>query len=311
MASVYPCPRAFFAALIALSAACAGQQQRPTLISSSGSVAYAQSYPEQVGAAADSFAEHRQHAHELTSGFSAHTPTPKAGDDASLMARIVDEADADGRRDSFVRARQSDRAFRSFWDEERGALTARTASAVQKQQTDAGNCADFDAQPAIQRSLREGFDRQLEKRLRAESEAQRLLEQYKSHFTPGTWQALQRLAAEISLDSYLVYIAMVDDTTALTRLRDEHDNVDATLARALEEERALQARGGKGSDLLASQERVKRIEKSRSALHESRIRADGALQDYEQQLTAARDEYERALRSTQAALVPAKITAAR
>lgn len=296
--------RVALASFVCVGCACAGagQHNKPTLISSGDSVAYASRYPEQVRAAAESFNEHAAHAQQLSAEFPAHAPTPKAGDDSALLTRVLDEADADGRRASFVRARQSDRAFREFWDEERGALSARTASAVQKQQADAANCTDFDAQPAIQRSLREGFDRQLEKRLRAESEALRLLDQYKSRLSPSTWTGMQRLAAEVSLASYLVYVALEDDVAQLQELREQRDAVEAALARGLDEERSIQTSAPKGADLRASQERVKALEKARADLQTHQLRAEQILQDREAHLERARDAYERALRAARAAL---------
>jgi len=287
------------AALVALSA-CASQPQKPTLISSADGLGYALRYPATATEAAADFAEHKRRAHELSGALQPHTPVLKPGDDGALAVYVLDQADADGRRESLARARQQDRAFRALWEAERGAIAARTAAAVKKQQNDAG-CTEVDSQAAIQRSLREGFDRQLEKRLRAESESQRMLEQTRSRFTPSTWTALQRLSAEVSLASYLVYVAMIEDTSRLAHLAEERDTVESTLTSARDRERTQLAALDKNAQT-ASRERLRQIDASLAALPASAQRVDRELEDYTERLRLAYDEYQRALNASRAAL---------
>src|SRR5262245_56879356 len=189
-------PIRYTAMLLALGA-CAGNQLQPKTISSAGTLGYAAEFPEAQAAAADSFGAHRQQAHELATGLPGRAPVLKPGDDPAFYLRVLDEADADGRRESFAQAREDDRTVRTFWTSERGALGARVATALQKQQGEQQpGCTPSDPQPAIQHALRDGLDRPLEKRLRAQSEADRLLERYRGRLTPATWQATQRVAAD-------------------------------------------------------------------------------------------------------------------
>jgi hypothetical protein len=276
------------------------------VVSSADTVGYAIAYPDQVASAASSFAEHKLRAHELSIALTEHTPQLKAGDNGGLAYRVIAQADADGRREAFVQARRNDVELRSFWDSERGTLSARVVSAVKDAQTEAG-CTQFDPQPVIQRALRDGLNRPLERRVRDESEAQRLLEQYRAYLTPASWQALQRLAAEVSFASYLVHVALVDDVTRLSRMVAERDQAWSTLWYALQEEQAFQAsqaQSPKSAAVQASQERIARIQKSRAAMPMSNAKADNELFGYAEQLQLASDEYTIARQSILVAFSP-------
>jgi hypothetical protein len=299
--------RAMIALIGAVASACgASQPQQSTVVSSADTVSYAVAYPDEVTAAAHSFAEHKLRAHALSIALAEHTPQLKPGDSAGLAYRVIAQADVDGRRQAFVDARRSDVELRAFWDSERGALSARVVSAVKDAQTEAG-CTQLDPQPVVQRALRDGLNRPFERRVRDESEAQRLLDQYRAQLTPASWQALQRLASEVSLASYLVNVALIDDVMRLSRMAEEREMAWNTLWYALQEERAFQAsqaQAPKSAAVQASQERTARIEKSRAAMPVSNAKADGELFGYAEQLQLAIDEYNVARRSILAAFSP-------
>lgn len=280
--------------LFILSGSACGGGNRLKTVTSADAVGYAVRYPDALSSASDSFAAHQRQAQQLSSGLPAHTPEVKAGDDRVVLQRVVDYADVDGRRESVVRAQQNERAVRSYWESERGAIGARVTSAAQKQLADAGCTNNVDPQPAVQQALREGFERQLDRRMRAESEAQRVLEQYRPQLTAATYTSMQKLVDEIMLASYLVYVALPEDAAELQRLQREQSTVVATLERAQNDEQALQASGAKGAELKASQERVQRIEGSRATLAASSAKADALVRSHEQQLKQTQDDYERA-----------------
>ncbi|MEY4581028.1 MAG: hypothetical protein RL701_5731 [Pseudomonadota bacterium] len=288
--------------MLALLSACAAQPNRPTTVSSADTIGYALRYPELVNTSADDFSDRKLRAHELSNALREHAPKLKPGDDPALIARILEQADADGRREAFAQARREDRAFRALWEDERGAVAGRTVSALQKQQEEAG-CQAFDARPTVQRALRDGFDRQLEKRLQAESESQRMLEQERSRLTPATWTAVQRLASEISLASYLVNIALIENAVQLDHLSAERSLVAETLADHLELEHAREAQATKGNERQYAAERVKQIEASRKRLDASTAKLDNELHDSDAQLKLARDEYTAAYNSSRNAVL--------
>lgn len=290
-------------AVVFLSA-CAAQKLQPMTVSSTNSTGYALGYSDALHAAADSFTEHKTQAHELSSQLVREAPKPKAGDDRGLLLHVVDQADADGRREQNVQSRRSERQLRAFWEAERGQIGARVGSAAQKQVTE-GGCENVQTQAAVQQSLRESVARQLEKRARKASEAQRVLEQNKNKLTATTLNAAEESADDITLASYLVYVALVDDVLELQRLRNERDAVIGTLQDALQRERAAAQSGRLSSKELEASEKRQGVLASRiTASQNESATADRTLSDYEAQLKQARAEYEQALAGVRASIAP-------
>lgn len=286
--------------------ACAAQKLQPATVSSANSTGYALSYPETLHSAADSFTSQSQKAHDLSSKLVRAAPKPKAGEDRALLVQVVEQADADGRREVNVQALRSDRNLRTFWDAERGHIGARVAGAAQKQVTD-GGCNNVQTQAAVQQALRESVTRQLQKRTQRTSEAQRYLEQIKPQLSPATWNAAEESAQDITLASYLVYVALVDDVLELQRLRNERDAVVSTLQGALDRERAAAAQSGRANAKAAeaSQKRQELIANRLAATHNESLAIDRLLSSYEPRLKQARTEYEQALAGVKASLSPA------
>jgi hypothetical protein len=285
---------------VCFSSACASHKLQPMTVSSTNSGGYALAYPEALHAAADSFNEHKAQAHELSSKLVAQAPKPKPDEDRGLLLQVVDQADADGRREQNVQARRSERQLRAFWESERGHIGARVGSAAQKQVSE-GGCENVQTQAAVQQALRESVTRQLDKRTRKSSEAQRYLEQNKDRLSPATWNAAEESADDITLASYLVYVALIDDVLELQRLRNERDAVIATLQDALQRERAAAQSGGRSSKELEAGEKRQQVLASRiTAAQSESVTTDRTLSDYEAQLKQARAEYEQALAGVRA-----------
>src|SRR5689334_19582412 len=114
---------------VLLLSACAAQKLQPMTVSSTSSVGYALGYPEALHTAAGSFNEHKARAHELSSKLVAGAPKPRPNEDRGVLLHVVDQADADGRREQNVQARRSERQLRAFWEAERGHIGARVGSA--------------------------------------------------------------------------------------------------------------------------------------------------------------------------------------
>lgn len=280
-------------------AGCAGSRLDPVLAPSSDSIGYATTYPETVDAVAARFSADRQRAHELSAALPGRAKDLKEGSESELLLEIVDEADRAGRTQRMRRAYAEERSVAHFWDDERGPISARVNSAAQKQLSESG-CTQADVQGAVGSALRDGMDRQLERRVREANEAQRTIDQQRARLAPGSVAATQRLADEIALASHLVYVGLLDDLRELDEHLREQSAVKRTLERALDEERAIQAEPKNAADQRASQERVVQIEKSRAALEPAVARAEAARADYEAQLEAARKEYEQALEAVRA-----------
>jgi hypothetical protein len=295
-----------YVALGSAAVGCASTQLRPTMVSPADATGYAVRYPDALSTDATSFAAHKRQAHALSASLTTGLSELKPSDDRMLLSRVVDQADADGRRESFAQAERNDRALRTFWEEERGPISARVAAATQKQVSEA-HCTLADTQPSVQQALRAAYERQLERRLRAQSEAQHILERYKSRLTANSLTAMQKLADNVALDSYLVNVALPEDVNALNHRVAESTQVDTTLQHALAEERALQARAAKGAEQKAITERIQQVNASRIALGPSLDQAQRELSDQQAQLQLARDAYVQAINAikTELAAAPA------
>lgn len=281
-----------FALMVSLSAGgCAGGQLEPTTVSSARGSGYALGYVDQLKRARETFESDDVRARELGASSRAHAAALKPDVDRAIALRVVEQSDESGRGQSFSRSRDDERALRAIWEDERGALGARVGSAAQKEVLDAG-CKEVDVQPAVQRALRDGFDRQLERRMRAANEGQRTLEQNKARLSPGNYATLAKLSDDLALASQLVHVALVEDVRELDRLIAERQDIDDTLSRTLDDERAIQSDPKKPSEQKASQERVVQIEKQRASIgpEVQKLEAERAQLAERQRLSAS--EYE-------------------
>jgi len=283
--------RLFCALTLAVVPACAGSHQTK-VVSASDSAAYAAHYVDALDAATKRLQTDQQRAHELATTLPTRARELAPHVDRELALRVVDEADRAGRSASYVRAQNDDRTLRAFWEDERAGLGARVSSAAQKQATDAGCTQTFESNGDVQHALRDGVDRQLERRLRAASEAQRTLELSKARLAPGRLVALQRLADDLSSASYLGNVGIDEDTRELDRYLRERGDVEKTLDRMLDDERALQRAPQKPAEQRASQDRVVQLEKLRASLPARETAANDALGDSERAVRLAQDEYD-------------------
>jgi hypothetical protein len=281
-------------------AGCAGNRYDAKVASSADSAGYALRYADELDAATQVLRADTQRAHDLTASLPAHSQDVKPGADRDVLLRIIEQSDAAGRGQSYARVQAEERALRAFWEAERGPLAARASSAAQKEVADAGCTQTVELGGTMQHALRDGIDKQLERRTRAANEGQRTLEQHKAKLPPGSTVALQRLSDEVAQASHLVHVALPADAEELSRLLHERSQVEATLARLLDEERTLQADPHKPSEQKASQERVVQIEKSRSALSGRAKTAEDALRDSSEASRLAQNEYENTIEAIKA-----------
>jgi len=282
------------ALFLVVTAGCAGRQPKPIVVSSAQATGYALGYAEQLDAEAKTLVADKAQTAELLQRLKAGRQL-KPGADQELVLAIVAQSDEAGRGAAFAAANAEARQVRVFWDEERGTISARVNGVAQKQITEAG-CAKADVAAGVGYALKDGVDKQLEKRLRARNEAQRTIELNKAMLGQGNLITLQTLADDIAMTSYLVNSGLVDDRDRLKRLLDDQKDVDSTLGEALEHERALQARTKAGSpEHKASQERSVALDKSRRAIPPAVASGQAAMKDVDVQIENAREDYQKAL----------------
>ncbi len=289
-------PRLLAAAfwLFLLTTGCAHQQPQPILVSSGNAEGYALGYAELLSAETTELVDDKLKTTELAQKLETLKGGLKIDVDPQLLLLIVRQADEAGRSEAFANANEEDRRLRQFWDEERGRIAGRVSAAAQKQLTET-SCTQVDVSGAIGPALKDGVDRQLEKRLRAENEAQRTIEQKKGTIGAANVNALQKLADEIALTSYLANVALVLDGRRIDRLLAERSDVESTLEDAIERERKVQAGRPSPAEQKASQERVVEYEKSRAAIPPAATSAEAARKDLDAVIESTRKQYQSSL----------------
>jgi nitrate reductase assembly molybdenum cofactor insertion protein NarJ len=276
--------------VLALGCAGRGRQMEPTIDSSAKEVSYAAAYPTLLEYNRQQLVEDKTKATELTGQI--RDRDPKSSADKELLVEIVERADSAGRSASFVAAQREARAFRTFWEEERGPISARVTAAAQKQITE-GGCKDVEVGGATSYALKEGFDKQLEKRVREHNDAQQLIEQNRTVLGPAGFAELQKLADDIAYASYLVNVALIDDKNNIERMLSERRNVSSTLDRNLDDERRYQSEKARSKEeKKASDERIAALEKSRGSLDAASSDAENEVKELEQTIRQAQSDYD-------------------
>ncbi len=276
---------------------CAATTKEPEVPSSAGSAGYAATYPDELQGAGKTLTDDRAQARSLGSGLTARAGEIKGASDTDALLAIVDRADEAGRGRAFAARRAEVESTRTFWDEERPTITARVAGAAQNKITES-KCENTDVGGPIAYSLKEGVDRQIEKRLRARNDASVLIERYKVEIGPANVSVVQKLADEVALGSYLVNVAMPADRQRIVHLMEEKQVVEKTMQRTIDEEHAFQAEKGRtDAEKKASEERIAAMTKSRDALGAAVVDAEVATRGIDEQLKTAKDEHEAAVKA--------------
>jgi hypothetical protein len=282
--------------LLLLFSACAERQVVVRSSSSADAAGYAAAYPERIAERTATLKADAQRARSLNAELAARDKDLPLEVDPEFLLAVVEAADKTGRSEAFVAADHEARTVRGFWDEERGTIIGRAANAAQKQAADAGCPQELDVGPQLNHAVKDGVEKQLEKRLRDSSEASRLIEAHKATLGPANVQRVQKVADDVTYASYLVNVAVVEDRDSIEHLNRERGDVESALRRALEDEQHFRERDAKSpAEKRASEERTARLEKSRVALAPAGDKAEAAVRDLDPAVVQARDEYENAL----------------
>jgi hypothetical protein len=268
---------------------CAEKQLQPTIETSAEQSSYAIAYPPLLEEQRKRLVDDKTQATELTAKVRDHQI--KVSADPKLLEEIVEAADSAGRSTTFVQAQREARAFRSFWDEERGPIGARVAAAAQKQVADAGCAQPVDVSGATSYALRDGFDRQLEKRVREHNEAQHVIERERTALGSAGTKEMEELADQIAYASYLVYVGLIDDKDQIEAMLTERRSVSSTLDSRLKAEQSYLASAKSKEDKKDSEERIAAIEKSRAALDSATTDAEAEIKELEQTIRQAQTDY--------------------
>jgi hypothetical protein len=280
--------------LMASLLACAHEQKEPTVASSAESTVYAQYYPEDVKTATATLSADKAEATRLTTEIQG--TQLKQGASAETIAQVIDRADQAGRSEAMVFARGESTAVRGFFEDERGPLSARVSGAAQQKFADA-QCQNTEVDGAVSYALRDGVDKQLEKRLRSRNDAYLVIEHAKSGLPNGSVPSLQKLADDVAWDSYLVHIALHEDKLRIERMLTERKQIQSTLEHSIEEERAFREKARTDGERKGSDARLDALTTSLASLDGTTQAAEAELKDLEPQIDKAQKDFEAAIKA--------------
>jgi hypothetical protein len=274
--------------------ACASQKVEPQVASSAAQTHYAVAYPDQLQSTTNDYVNTEGDVRRITTDFPKY-PGQLKDPPWPLVVTIINRADEAGRSASYVEARREFEATHSFFTQEREEITRRMAGSAQyviKKK----ECEDVDVSGAISSSFKEGVEKQLDKRLRAHSDAHMLIERYRESLGKTNATALEKQADDISEASYATFIRATELKARATALLQEAAQVQKTLDQSVAEERAFQAETGRAAaDKKASAERVAKME-------DAKVRIDRAIpplqsleKEIDQRNAALKKEYGEAL----------------
>jgi hypothetical protein len=294
-----------FLAVILLSAsslACASQKIEPQVASSAAQTHYAVDYPAALQDTANDFMNTEGDVGKITAEFPKY-PGQLKDPPWSLVVTIVNRADEAGRSASYVEARHDYEATRRFFAQEKDEIARRITGSAQSVIKKKDCDGDVDVSGAVSASFKDGVEKQLDKRLRAHSDAATLIERYREQLGKANASALEKQTDDISEASYATFIRSTELKARATALIQEASQVQRTLDQSIAEERAFQNEAGRAAgDKKASVERVAKME-------DAKVRIDRALptlrtleKEIDQRNAALKKEYSDALDALRKAL---------
>jgi hypothetical protein len=274
--------RTTFALLTALSVACQAEKQAPQVASSHSNPAYAVTYANGLREVGTRIDEQRQ----AVDGSVKEMPqfALKVGpSDPKLVASLYEEADEEGRSEAYATRANEERVISSFFQEEENELVQRIAANSEyaaKQKECEVNLSD-----ASRRGLQRGVQDQLRDRRRSTSAAQAKVKQKKVQLGPKAVQVLPDQLDQISLTSYLVYVALETDEQLLAKRVEQIGSIRSTL----ESHRFdVAADGGDKEELARTDAALVELTKQETSAKET-------LKDVEARRVQLRKDYEDAL----------------
>jgi hypothetical protein len=274
--------------------ACASQKVEPQVASSAAQTHYAVEYPDHLQSISNDYVNAEGDVRRSTTDFPKY-PGQLKDPPWPLVVTIVNRADEAGRSASYVEARRDFEATQSFFTQEREEITRRMAGSAQYVIKKKEEC-DVDVSGAISSSFKESVQKQLEKRLRAHSDAHTLIERHRESLGKANATALEKQADDISGASYVTFIRAAELKARTTALLQEAAQVQKTLDQSIAEERAFQAEAGRAAgDKKASADRVARMEDAKVRIERAVPPLQSLEKEIDQRNAALKKEYSDAL----------------
>lgn len=278
------------------------------LASSSGQTNYAVHYSDELAASTKAVADAQAREKALSAGFAARVDELKKPDWDRVQS-IIDDSDEAGRSADFADAHADTDAVRGFWERDKDTITGKVVGNVQHTTKEAGCTVDVAGPTSY--ALNDAITKQLQKRLRAKNEAFVTIDRYRASLGPQNVGALEKLADDISQASYDVNASMTLERARLDRLAADKGDVKKTIDRFVKDETAYQAEPGRtDAEKKASADRVAAATKTRGEVDAAAAQARSTLEHMDAAISAAKKDYDDALKALRAKVAERKKAAA-
>lgn len=296
-------PSLFVVALTLSLGACASTQNRgPELASATESLAYASVYAAQLQEMNERFSEGTTFASTVASGFKDY-PAELAKTDWDQVTEVYRQADEAGRSVQGAEGIRAHEAIARFVDDSQGDVAWKVGAHVNNAMQKAGCSCDYDARGAAKWALKDATTRELDKQLWSSNEGHRLVEERAEILGKKNVKILHRQVQEISETGFFVFVDLVEMRTEMTRMADEANDVNDTLAEAIKAEQKILDSDASKARKRAAKARSAELEDARTPIEataaQTRALLDGAddhisnaQRDYRQAFGALLDETE-------------------
>lgn len=212
-------------------AACGAPARNLPVESSANQISYATSFPDDLAATRGRFAEQESRATRQMGEMAVFTDGVDAKD-WSLVAQAYQIAGDEGATTAYVTRREETDAVEEFFDSEKDKLSQSLAGSVAytAKQHECKEPADIGA--VAWATLDKTFDKELERQLRAASEAQSFVDRHADAIGRSHIEELRRQLDELSSIAYTVKIGVERTRLHLQTLLDDASAVSQTLNRA-------------------------------------------------------------------------------
>jgi hypothetical protein len=205
----------------------------PQVASSSSLPGYATRYPQELGAARESFGQDEAAAEKAFGDFATY-PDQLSNPNWQTVLDVYDLADTDGRSNSYVERLEQDQAVTTFYTDEKPELKKRVGGAAQYAVKEKKEC-DVDVASPAGAALDKAMEKQLEDRLHDRSAASAAIDHVDDALGKKNADTLHTQADSIGLASYLTHIAVYKSKQRVERMIDEASDVKKTQQRTVED----------------------------------------------------------------------------
>ena len=275
-----------------IAAGCAKKTPTPVIASSADTPGYAVAYPEALGGRLTRYTEDAVAAREKSTAFQSY-PDALSEPDWQVAAQVYTQADEAGRGKAFADQMAERYIVAQFFQEEKDDITRRTnngvAAAIKKAEC---NC-DVETHGAVAFALKEGVDKQLEKRLLDAAGTETIIEQNEKPLGKKNTKTLSTQAIDIAFTAHVVFVELPSLYQALEWQLSEAGHVRDTLYREKERENArLSSDDSTKAEKKAAEKRIADIDTALSSVDIFESETKQLLSRAETELPELQKKYE-------------------